>query len=241
MYCFIPDLPLNFTMCLSTLCSLSFHSTLENFEHSWSITGLILKALSLLTSFCYLQNVDFEGSHKNGFKSLCSEYRHYRSDYLLSNIKQSWVTYWLLWKSSLQEMLSVLPWQLWSSFHSDEHKGLIVQLSFLNISIGETLSFKLGCISCTRWHSSCLVTFTFFIHFHNSFFLSFCLWLIITSYYLKISIWCSQGSFQYKVSSSRLYKFLFSYEQCQNHSLNCLCPTRQPSLHHLIKHIFAHY
>ena len=42
--------------------------------------------------FCYLQNVDFEGSHKNGFESLCSEYHHYRSDYLLFSIQQSWVT-----------------------------------------------------------------------------------------------------------------------------------------------------
>ena len=46
-------------------------------------------------SFCYLQNVDDEGSHKNGFKSLCYEYCHYRSDYPLSSIQQSWVTYWL--------------------------------------------------------------------------------------------------------------------------------------------------
>ena len=45
--------------------------------------------------FCYLQNKEFEGSHKNGFQSLCSEYRHYRSDYLLSSIQQSWATYWL--------------------------------------------------------------------------------------------------------------------------------------------------
>ena len=37
--------------------------------------------------FYYLQNVDFV--------SLCSEYRHYRSDYLLSSIQQWWVTYWL--------------------------------------------------------------------------------------------------------------------------------------------------
>ena len=51
MYCFIPDLPLNFTMCSSMLCSQSFDITSENFEFGWSITGLILKALSVLSSF----------------------------------------------------------------------------------------------------------------------------------------------------------------------------------------------
>ena len=40
----------------------------------------------------YLQNVDFEGSSKSSFESSCSKYRHYRSDYLLSSIQQSWVT-----------------------------------------------------------------------------------------------------------------------------------------------------
>ena len=49
MYGFIPDLPLNFTMCLSMLCSLLFDSTLEIFEFRWSITGLILRALSVLS------------------------------------------------------------------------------------------------------------------------------------------------------------------------------------------------
>ena len=33
------------------LCSLSFKSTSENFEFRWSITGFILKALSVLSSF----------------------------------------------------------------------------------------------------------------------------------------------------------------------------------------------
>ena len=46
--------------------------------------------------FCYLLNVDFEGSDKNAFEWYCSEYRHYRSDYLLSSIQKLWVTYWLL-------------------------------------------------------------------------------------------------------------------------------------------------
>ena len=82
MYCFMPDLPLNFTMCSSMLSSLSFDSG---------------SYLETLVSFIVLsesrQNVDFEGSHKNGFESLCSEYRHYRSDYLLSSIQLLGVTY----------------------------------------------------------------------------------------------------------------------------------------------------
>ena len=41
------------------------------------------------------------------------------------------------------------------------------------ISIGETVSFRLGCIFGTRWQSSCLVTFTFLVHFLNSSFLFF--------------------------------------------------------------------
>ena len=44
-------LSLNFIMCSSMLCPLSFDSTLENFEFRWSIAGLILKALSLLLCF----------------------------------------------------------------------------------------------------------------------------------------------------------------------------------------------
>ena len=46
-----------------------------------------------------------------------------------------------------------------------------------NISVGETVSFRLGCISGTRWHSSCLVTFTFLVHFLNSSFLFFSFFL----------------------------------------------------------------
>ena len=54
-HCFIPDLPLNFTMCSSILCPLSFNSTSKNFEFGWSVTGLILKALSsfLLSWKCW--------------------------------------------------------------------------------------------------------------------------------------------------------------------------------------------
>ena len=64
----------------------------------------ILGGLSLVSSwkcclfycpFCYLQNVHFEGSYKSSFEPLCLKYNHYWSDYLLSSIQQSWLTYWL--------------------------------------------------------------------------------------------------------------------------------------------------
>ena len=70
---------------ISTLGGLSLVS-------SWKLVCFIILSVS---SFCYLQDVDFKGSHKNGIKSSCSEYRHYQSYYLLSSIQQSWVTYWL--------------------------------------------------------------------------------------------------------------------------------------------------
>ena len=94
-----------------TLCAASFQICLwvypcvhQCFAHYHSIPRKIsnLGGLSLASSwkpcqfyrpFCYLQKVDFKGSHKNSFESLCSEYCHYRSDWLLSNIQKSWVTY----------------------------------------------------------------------------------------------------------------------------------------------------
>ena len=57
--------------CSSMLWSLSFNSATENFEFRWSIAGLILKALSVLSSFLV--------------SALCSEYCHYWLVYLLSN------------------------------------------------------------------------------------------------------------------------------------------------------------
>ena len=100
-------------MCLSVLCSLSFDSTSENFEFRWSITDSILKALSVLLSFLLSAKCRF---WRISQISLCSEYCHYRSDYLLSSIQQSWVTYWLPLRSLFQKMRSALPWQLCSFF-----------------------------------------------------------------------------------------------------------------------------
>ena len=48
-----------------------------------------LKPCLFYSPFCYPQNVDFEGSNKNGTESLCSEYRHYWSEYLLSSTQES--------------------------------------------------------------------------------------------------------------------------------------------------------
>ena len=78
------------------LCTASFQICLwtspcvqQSFAHyysiaPWKISNLV--GLSLASSwkpclfyhpFCYLQNVAFLGSRKNGFESLCSEYHHY--------------------------------------------------------------------------------------------------------------------------------------------------------------------
>ena len=81
------------------LCTASFQICLwispcvhQCFAHYHSIAHQKLSNLGGLSlswksaKACYLQNVDLEESYKNGFESLCSEYRHYRSDYLLSSI-----------------------------------------------------------------------------------------------------------------------------------------------------------
>ena len=62
VYCFIPDMPLK----ISNLDGLSLIS-------SW-------KPCLFYRSFCYLQNIDFEGSPKSGLESLCFGYRYYQSD-----------------------------------------------------------------------------------------------------------------------------------------------------------------
>ena len=79
---------------------------ISNLANLWLV--LSWKPCLFYRPFCYLQNVDFEGSHKNGFESLCSEYRHY----WLSTLQYSAiiVTYWLPYQSLFQEMLSVLAW-----------------------------------------------------------------------------------------------------------------------------------
>ena len=130
MHFFFPDLPLNFTMCSSMLSSLSFDSTSENFEFRSSITGLILKALSVLSSFL-----------------LSAKCRFWR----ISQKRFPIIVFWIPW---LPIRLSTLQYSaivgnllivitkfiprnaLCSSLvtvklHSDEHKVLIVKLSIL--------------------------------------------------------------------------------------------------------------
>ena len=116
MYFFIPDLPLNFTLCSSMLFSLSHLMAHRKTSNSFMF----------YRRFCYLQNVDFERSHKNGFESLSSEYRHYRSDYLFSSIQQSSVTYWFILRNAFSSSLVTVKF-----FHYDEYKVLIIQLSTL--------------------------------------------------------------------------------------------------------------
>ena len=50
-YCFIEERPLNFTMCLSTLCNSSLETVSEKLFLKWSVTGRILNPLSFLSLF----------------------------------------------------------------------------------------------------------------------------------------------------------------------------------------------
>ena len=70
-------------------------------------------------------------------------------------------------------------------------------------------------IFLARGDPSCLVTFTFLVHFNNSFCCCCCCCSFLssltdfTSYYVKISLWCNQGSV---LCTSYLCNFFFSYE-----------------------------
>ena len=103
-----------------------------------------------------------------------------------------------------------------------------------NISIEETVSFRLGCICGTRKHSSCLVTFTFLIHVHNSSFL----------FFFFFFDWLSLGT-TWRLASGVVKEVSRVLAACVisslNHSLNFLCRPRQHFPHHLIKHVFFHY
>ena len=65
MYCFIPDLSLNFTIVLQ--CFAHYHSIAS--QKISNLGGLSLgwswKLCLFYHPFCYLQNVDFEGSHNS--------------------------------------------------------------------------------------------------------------------------------------------------------------------------------
>ena len=169
---FILDLPFNFTMCSSMLCSLSFDSTSETFEFRWSI--IILKVCKSLLS------------------AKCRSWR----------ILQKWFRIIVFWIPSLPIRLSTHQYtaivghlltaitkfisrnafnlSFWLAQRFDCSTSILA--AFRGRSLKKTfllgkLSFRLGCISGTRWHSSCLVAFTFLVHFLNSSFLFFSFFL----------------------------------------------------------------
>ena len=110
--------------------------------------------------------------------------------YIIINVARWWEKY-LSKRSPLKHTCSghdklIVLWTL-NRQAKNIFTYLIVKLSILAVPqdrspkksyiVGETISFRLGCISGTRWHSSCLVTFTFLVHFHNSSFLFFSFFL----------------------------------------------------------------
>ena len=75
----------NFSMCSSMICSLSFDSTSENFEFTWSFNGLILKALSVLSLFL-----------------LSAKWRFWRISQKRFHIIVFWIPSLQIWLSTLQ-------------------------------------------------------------------------------------------------------------------------------------------
>ena len=176
MHCFILDLPLNFTMCSSMHCSLSFNSTSKHFKFRWSITGLILKFLSVLSSFVLSAKYRFWKMSQKCFRVIV---------FWISSLpmRLSTLQYWYIGYSrkcfqffvGKCEVYSILiSMKIWSINY--QFQQLFKASHQRNNSFGKTVSFRLGCISGKKWHSSCLVTFTFLVFFHNSFF-CFCSFL----------------------------------------------------------------
>ena len=74
-----------------------------------SLASLVLKALSVWSSFLLSAKWRFWRISQKQFWITVFWICHNWSDYLLSSIQQPWVTYWLPYWSLFQEMLSVLP------------------------------------------------------------------------------------------------------------------------------------
>ena len=129
MYCFIPDLPLNFTMCSSMLCSRLFNSTSGNFEFRWPITGLILKTLPVSKSFLLSAKCRFWRISQKRFRVI---------EFWISSllIRLSTLQYQAIMGNLLIVISKFIPRNTFGSsletvkflpFH--KHKDLIVQLS----------------------------------------------------------------------------------------------------------------
>ena len=203
IYVLLYSRSLNFTMSSSMLCSLSFDSTSENFEFRWSVIGR--SDLESLVCFIVLSvaKCRFWRISQKRFRiivfwipSLPIRLSTLQYSAIVGNLLIA-ITKFIprnAFSSSLVTVKFLPFWWAWrfdfSAINSSSSSRPVTKGKF---SIGETVSFRLGCISGTRWHSSCLVTFSFLVHFRNSsfFVLFFLFWLIVTWYYEKIiSLWC---------------------------------------------------
>ena len=198
-----------------------FHHVFINaFEFSWCITGLILKALSVLWSFLLSAKCRFWRISQKRFRIIV--FWIPLLPIRLSTLQYSAIVGNLLiaitkfiprnaFSSSLVTVKFLPFWWAYrfncSTINSSSSSRPVTKE---NIPIGETFSFRLDSISGTRWHSSCLVTFTFLVCFHYSSFLFFSFffhcWSLGTTWRL------ASGVVKNVLFTSCLYNFFFSYE-----------------------------
>ena len=204
---FILDLPFNFTMCSSMLCSLSFDSTSETFEFRWSI--IILKVCKSLLS------------------AKCRSWR----------ILQKWFRIIVFWIPSLPIRLSTHQYtaivghlltaitkfisrnafnlSFWLAQRFDCSTSILA--AFRGRSLKKT--FLLGKLFHLDWvvflaRGDTLLAWWPLLFWFTSSILLFCSFLSsLTDCHLvlllKISLSCSQGN---SLSTSCLHNFFFSYE-----------------------------
>ena len=129
MHCFNPDVPLNFTMCSSMLFLLSFDSTSDSFKFRWSITSLILKPWSVLSSFLLSAKCRFWRISQKHFRiiavwipSLPIKFFTLRYSTIVVNLLMA-ITKFIPRSAFRSSLLTVKFLPFWIFFHS---KGLIV-------------------------------------------------------------------------------------------------------------------
>ena len=117
-------------------CFAQYHSISKNFKFRWSITGLILKALSLLSSFLLFAKCRFWKISQNQFQIIVFWIPPLP-------IRLFTLQYSEIMGNLLIAITMVIPRNYFSSslvtvkfLLSDEHKGLIVQLSILAVLRG---------------------------------------------------------------------------------------------------------
>ena len=114
---------------INALCSLSFNGASKNFEFRWSITGFILKALPVLPAFLLSAKCRFWRITPKRFQVTVNTIITHQIIYsqfsaILGNLL-------IVITKFIPGNTCSFSYLLWSFFHSDEHKGLVVQLSIL--------------------------------------------------------------------------------------------------------------